>query len=41
LFFDEKGMLVSRRIGELSTVTLAQRVESLRASMPHSLPPQP
>jgi len=41
LFFDEEGMLVNRRIGELSTVTLAQRMESLRATMPHSITHQP
>lgn len=41
LFFDEKGMLVNRRVGELSTVTLAQRMESLRATMPHSITHQP
>jgi thiol-disulfide isomerase/thioredoxin len=32
LFFNEKGMLVDRRIGERSVVTLAQRLESLRPS---------
>jgi thiol-disulfide isomerase/thioredoxin len=30
LFFNEKGVLVDRRIGELSAATLAQRMESLR-----------
>lgn len=30
LFFDEHGMLVDRRIGELSAATLAQRIEALR-----------
>jgi thiol-disulfide isomerase/thioredoxin len=31
LFFNQDGMLVSRRVGELSEATLAQRIESLRA----------
>jgi thiol-disulfide isomerase/thioredoxin len=30
LFFNEQGILVERRIGELSAATLAQRIESLR-----------
>ncbi|MGE5622953.1 MAG: prolipoprotein diacylglyceryl transferase family protein [Bacillota bacterium] len=30
LFFNEKGILVGRRTGELSAATLAQRIESLR-----------
>lgn len=30
LFFNEQGILVERRIGELSAATLAQRMESLR-----------
>lgn len=29
LFFDEKGVLVDRRVGELSAATLAQRLESM------------
>lgn len=32
LFFNEQGILVERRIGELSAATLAQRIESLRMS---------
>lgn len=32
LFFNEKGMLVGRRTGELSAATLAQRLDSLRMS---------
>lgn len=31
LFFDAKGMLIDRRMGELSAATLAQRIESLRS----------
>src|SRR3569833_2304189 len=30
LFFNEAGALVDRRVGELSTATLAQRIEALR-----------
>ncbi|TCS38023.1 thiol-disulfide isomerase/thioredoxin [Paucimonas lemoignei] len=30
LFFNEQGILVERRVGELSAATLAQRIESLR-----------
>jgi hypothetical protein len=29
LFFNEKGILVDRRVGELSAATLAQRLETM------------
>jgi thiol-disulfide isomerase/thioredoxin len=41
LFFDEKGMLAGRRIGELSNVTLAQRIEKLVATASPSHPSEP
>lgn len=34
LFFDARGKLVDRRMGELSPATLAQRLEMLREAAP-------
>lgn len=36
LFFDARGQLVGTRIGELSTATLAQRINEARSSTPSS-----
>jgi thiol-disulfide isomerase/thioredoxin len=41
LFFDEKGMLAGRRIGELSNVTLAQHIEKQLKTASPSHPSQP